>query len=363
MGPAWHGNVTTEPKGLKGIAITREDLVLDLRPLAAVEPVEVQATYHLDNSGQSRTLDLVFVFGTAGVRDFEVRLAGRLIETKPLWEGGPERRWSDFRGEGRLGRRWSDFPESWRPPREGILPETWVIYQGDPELVAPMAFTLQLPAGASTLSARYRARACGTNLNYPTTTWLVPYILAPAREWESFGRLDVTVHLPDGWQSDSKPALEREGSVLHGRFTGIPADALLVSARAPVGPELQRAEVIAVVLYVLALVGGGVVCWLVGRWQGRWLARASGRFKIVLTVLVIPVGVLLGLLWAAAIFGALWWEGTSMYAALAGQEGPYFGERFILPTLGTLLLMLLVLPAGIVINWKATWRSFERAKG
>ena len=42
IGPRWWGDVTTEPWGLKDVAIEHEELVIDLRPLADARPVRVE---------------------------------------------------------------------------------------------------------------------------------------------------------------------------------------------------------------------------------------------------------------------------------------------------------------------------------
>src|SRR5205823_5349730 len=132
-----------------------------------------------------------------------------------------------------------------------------------------LAFAVELPPGRSTLTARYQARACGTDEGYPTATWQFPYVLAPAKEWGGFGGLDVVVHVPEGWQASATPPLGRVGDALRGHFEGVPADCLAVAARRPVGPELNRAVRAYGALYAGAVVVGGVLCWLIGRGQRR----------------------------------------------------------------------------------------------
>jgi hypothetical protein len=323
IGPQWWGDRAAEPLGLKGVAITREDLEIDLRPLADREPARISVTYHLRNSGPARRLDLLFVSGSPGVEDFEVRLDGRLVKSRPLSEDE----------QARYGK---ELPKSWRPPRGG-----YGLHWQPPE-VALLAFRVDLLAGVSTLATRYRVRACGVDYSRPNATWKIPYILAPAREWESFGELQVTAHVPDGWEAWSTLTLEQDGSVLRARFTGLPADAFTLATRAPVGPEYQQARTLYGSLYAVAVLGGGVLCFVLGGCQGLLLARwgRSSSFEAA------PVAALLGVLWAMAIGGAGRLFVNGITASLHGQESPYFHEQLFHPIVGTCFLILLALPGG-----------------
>ncbi len=356
IGPRWVGDRTAEPLGLKSVAILREKLTIDLRPLAAVQPVEVEAIYHLNNSGSTKRLDLLFITGVTGVTDFEVRLDGRLVESRPV----PKKEQS---------RLLDRFPKSWLLPDDlpGIDLEGSLsgVYQhvGDPIL---LTFVLELPSGRSTLSARYRARAYGDDERYPTVTWRFPYVLAPAREWESFGGLDVTVYLPQAWQSNSKPALEREGGVMRGSFTDLPADYLALAVRMPMGPELQQKLRITiwmcVALYAFVVMGGGLLCWRTGRLLGRCLVRMTspGKSKSDRPPLwVEPFPFLMTAAWAVATFGALALARGSIYGVLAGQQAPYFHEHFFVPSLANVCFNLFVLPVGWLLTRSGILRSLQ----
>jgi hypothetical protein len=344
IGRQWWGDRAGEPLGLKGVAISREDLDIDLRPLVDLEPVQVSVIYRLHNSGPPRKLDLLFVSGSASVDDFEVRLGGQPVPCRRL-------------AEKEVGK----LPDSWKPHR--LLPgvsgqEIYAPLHREPAEVAVVAFTVELPPGVSTLATRYRARACGTHEDHPTVTWQVPYILAPARDWNSFGELRVSVHVPEGWESASTPALERDGNRLRGKFTGLPGNALLLAARSPVGPEFQQAKSWYGGLYGLAVLGGGPLCWLVGLCQGWLLARRMGQRVGGASLLGIPSAVL----WATAIVVAGWLALKGVTASLHGQHSPYFHEQFTLPAIGTLFLSLAVVPVGALLAWGALRLSLERAK-
>jgi hypothetical protein len=94
--PRQGGERAGEPAGISGIAIVREELVIDLRPLAATSGlVAVTATYHLDNPSDEKHLDLVFATGSAAAA-FRAALDGRPVPS--AFTSG------------------ADLPESWRPP-------------------------------------------------------------------------------------------------------------------------------------------------------------------------------------------------------------------------------------------------------
>lgn len=356
IGPRWWGDRTAEPLGLKGVAIVREELTIDLRPLTAVQPVDVEAINHLNNSGSAKKLDLLFITGVTGIRDFELRLDGRLVKSRRV----PPEEQSNRQGE---------LPKSWQPPDDlpGIdfQSSRSHIYQRLSDAIV-LSFVLELPPGRSCLNARYRARAYGEDEGYPTVTWLFPYILAPAREWGSFGGLDVTVYLPQTWQSNSTPALERDGGIMHGSFTSLPADSLALAVRAPMGPELQQKLRYTiwgyVALYALAVMGGGILCWWSGRWIGRFLAPKAPSGKRVgsrAALWIVPSAVLMTVGWEATILGAWSLAYYSILGVFAGQQSPYFHEQLIVPSACNVCLMLFVLPAGFLLVWNSARGAFQ----
>src|SRR5262249_10812149 len=66
VGPPYRGGqLTADPVGIKDVAIEREELTINLRPLAEVGRARVEAVYHLNNAGAERKLDLLFASGSA----------------------------------------------------------------------------------------------------------------------------------------------------------------------------------------------------------------------------------------------------------------------------------------------------------
>jgi hypothetical protein len=112
-------------------------------------------------------------------------------------------------------------------------------------------------------------------------------------------------------------------------------------------------------------VGGGILCWGVGRWLGHFLARRQGfgrRGGVLRNLGILLPGGLLGLLWAALLFGA-WRLGVwGIRGALGAQESIYFHQWFELPLLGAFLLMLIAVPFGGSVTWKAASVHLRRVQ-
>src|SRR5262245_11559887 len=149
--PSKGGQLVAEPTGLKDVAITRESLAVDLRPLADGGPGVVEAVYHLDNRGPQRKLDLVFVSGSERVSGFQVWLGEQPLASTP----------------GKLG----DLPAAWKPPKQtpGIVDEQgigYLAYSRTP--LTPLSFTAVVTPGAQTLKVRYEAEAAVHYYGRPT---------------------------------------------------------------------------------------------------------------------------------------------------------------------------------------------------
>ena len=205
------GDPVGVPTGaVQDVLIEHEDLFMDLSGLNPSNPSDrpitaVLATYTLRNDGVAKGIDLVFVTASREVRRVEVALDGMAIPATvgPL---GP-------------------VPASWKPPRDTPDP------RGGPDLpyavniVAGLAFHIELGAGRHTMMTRYQAGPAvnsGDWSNAEPVRWQLAFVLAPARQWNGFGDLDVSVRVPSGWKAATRPALSRKGDVLSGHFDGIP---------------------------------------------------------------------------------------------------------------------------------------------
>ena len=280
-GAPWQGGEHTgEPGGngggrIEGIAIAREELVIDLRPLAEEGGLaRVAATYHLDNRAEARRLDLVFATGSP-MTGFRLVLDGRPVQLTET---------PDVR-----------LPESWRAP-DGTPRFGGGELSYEPEDRArPVGFQLDVPPGGHELAISYGADAVQYHHGEPTVLRQLAYVLAPARTWAGFGGLDVTVHVPPGWRAAVTPALRREGDTLHATFAAIPADALAITVQAPAGGGYTLLKVATSALLVLILLGGGFVV-------ARWTAARERRRELKPASLLAAIG--RGIAWSAAVSAA-----------------------------------------------------------
>lgn len=78
-------------------------------------------------------------------------------------------------------------------------------------------------------------------------------MLAPARQWEGFGDLNVTVRVPAGWSVATRPDSRRQGDTLSGHFDGIPGDAVGITTRMPLPADWTQAGGIASLLVVVVV--------------------------------------------------------------------------------------------------------------
>jgi len=271
--PVHPGSPTGEPRGgLQSVAILHETLAIDLRPLAEGGRVAVTATYDLRNDGAVQNLDLFFVAVGAQEDQSVVRLDGASVAHRV----------------GQIGM----LPASWQPPREtpSIGGQGGIAYytQGG----SGFAFALPLAPGPHRVEVRYLAAAGSYDLDTPTLCWQLGYVLAPARDWASFGGLDIAVQLPAGWLAASEPALSRSGDLLTGSFPGIPADSLALTAQMPPPAPVDNSG--------WALASGFLASIVLGGLAGHILGRTGRR-----SAWALPLSLVVALGWGIAVSWAM----------------------------------------------------------
>jgi hypothetical protein len=330
VGPPYAaGQTAAELVGIEDVAITRERLDIDLRPLAANGRVRVEAVYYLHNHGAEKKLDLLFASGADHVSDFRVSLDEQPAASAPATG--------------------VSVPGSWHAPAytPGLNGGPGVPYHGR---MAPIAFAVIVPPGPHTLKVRYAAVAGIHYEGQPTVYRQFAYVLAPARSWAGFGGLDLTVRLPEGWHAASTPGFRREGDTLEGSFGDIPADALALTVQAPPTWAYRTLANGSLGLLGLAGLGGAWLCWWGGRAKGRVLARPTAGRSSWLRRHAWPRSIGLGLVWAGlvlvtglfAIFGPDW-------VVPDGQVNHYgYGQAFAL--IGVVFLTVLAVPIGFAIT-------------
>ncbi|HUY99784.1 MAG TPA: hypothetical protein VMU89_05500 [Thermomicrobiaceae bacterium] len=314
--PIQPGQPVGEPSGaLRTVAIEHEALAIDLRPLAQDDPAEVTATYRVRQDGPSETVDLLFVAPSLAapvVPAYRVTLDGQPVASRS--------------GES------STLPASWQPPSmtPGIGGQPPLDYQVAGGKSA-LAFSLTLAPGTHEISVVYPAQATSYSGSSPARYWQLGYVLAPARQWASFGDLAVTVQLPPGWLAASTPPLTRSGDTLAGTFQGVPADSLALTTRYPAPAPTHYGPVLLIAVPVLTLVLAGAIGYALRR-RGRrlWWALLPA----------LPFGVA----WMATVAVA----GTIDTPNVPGsQEAWTYGYG---SGLATVAVALLALPAGMLLS-------------
>lgn len=306
------------------VHIEREELTLDLRPLARLRPAIVEAVYHLRNDGEGREIELHFVAaalapgGGAGGWIWRGSRWVRDDEASSQTESGV---WLDDRRietvEASEAKR--DFPKEWSPPAttpalEGVksLP-----YETTGE--GALTFVIDLAPGRHVLRVRYEARpSAHSDAKTTAVNWQLGYVLAPARKWESFGGLDAKILVPEGWRAASDPAMRREGDSLVASWGSLPSDSLAVTVQTD-----ERTITDARSYWVTLLVSGSiltVLAVLAGVRMGVWFAR-RGRTS-AWTLLLTPL-VAAALVGASALISALLTSPPSPEQAAFNLTGGY----------------------------------------
>ncbi|MBW8808968.1 MAG: hypothetical protein JF591_09035 [Lysobacter sp.] len=286
MGRPWRdARVSAEPQGFDTVRIGSESLHIDLSDLSDESAeAKVYVDYWLDNPGPAIRLRPVFATGASDVSQFKATLDGRAMAARPL----------DLPA----------LPRSWQPPQTtpSLSGEQPLSY----EVLTPSSLALDfvLPPGRHVLRVSYRADAMQRKGHGPTLLYQFAYVLAPARSWAGFANLHLTVSVPEGWRIGTSLSLNDEDvqhadtsrDTYHGRYPGLPADAIEITTQAPPG-IVYRVLTVATVLCSIAVVfGGGVVCGWIGGAIARRLRRDGKRRRYR----VWPYALDTGLAWGVA---------------------------------------------------------------
>ncbi len=342
--PSSGGQLAAEPAGIKNVAIAHEELALDLRSLAENGPAQVEAVYHLENGGAEKKLDLLFASGSPGVAGFRVWLDDRSLASAPAPGAA--------------------LPPTWQAPQHtpGLHGEGDLSYlHYGAHAVTPLAFTAVVPSGPHTLRVSYAADATRQFYGNPTVYRQFAYVLAPARAWAGFGGLDVVVHLPDGWQAASQPALVRDGDRLRGSFPDVPADAIALTVQAPPGPAYRPVVFGSLGTLGLAGLGGALLCWWGGWNKGRSIGRAAGPRRGWLRRHAWPRSLGLAVLWGLAVLGAGLLAVFGPDWVLPAGQVNHYGYGQPLAVMGVFFLSAVALPVGFVISQVTALLTCHRA--
>lgn len=335
--PSQGGHAGAEPTGLEQVFILRESLNIDLRRLEADshegQLILVEAVYELENRGVERRLELVFAFGSA-FQDFRVWLDDEPVGSQPVRLKEQPRSW--------------DVPDTtpWLDGRRLDYAAGRSSAYGGRE---SQSFNPVVPPGRHRLSASYSVtptRYAGSPVRY----WQFAYVLAPAREWAGFGGLDVTVSAPQGWTLVTEPKLSPEGGALKGHFDQLPADALALTARAPVPSSYHLANYFFLLLFLLAVFASPLLIVIFARRRGyrlklSWLWGLGAA--LLWGLLILAAGVLYAV-------GAGYTVARGQYSA-GGYEG-------VFAIFGSVLLAVAAFPLGLGL-WLLTTHLVRKRRG
>lgn len=285
--PLWQpGDAIGEPTGaVAHVAITHEDLAFDLRPLVDAKPVTVSATYQLRNDSAAASAPLVFLADHAltGASDFTVSFDGSPLPATST--------------------TLTRLPDVWKPPTVTPSLSNGEALQYVSRPGSAFAFTAVIPPGSHRLAVTYAAMPGNSGAPNTTIVWQIGYVLAPARQWASFGDLSIRATLPSGWRARATPELARVGSSLVGQFSGLPADSLAISAAFPEEPHARS-----------------VPAWLGTQWP------LAAILLLVTAIAGVAAGILTAHRWPFALSGLMWavpaawqWFSTAYVTPPQGQ--------------------------------------------
>jgi hypothetical protein len=157
-------------------------------------------------------------------------------------------------------------------------------------------------------------------------------VLAPAREWGSFGELHVEVRLPDRWDVATYPALEDAGGdVASGSFDGIPATGFYVEARPQFIHSWRSVPGIVAGLAVLLALVLLLPLWLgrrprgpLARWSdddgthGRLTTAICAVLVATIGLLAVPIGFVVHELVAPSTHVYIGWSYAMLWMSLFG---------------------------------------------
>ena len=355
------GDRVVEPAGdLKSVHIERETLTIDLRPLAEGRPALVEAIYRVRSDGaETRTLNLLFIADALAPKSpggwrwqnsrwVSSREGARERPETGVWlDNQPVRTETSERPDIRL-------PSSWRAPRT-----TPTLGNGEEELPYDVTsggtfnFRVALAPGQHLFRVRYEARpAAFSGVSSAAIYWQLAYILAPAREWASFGGLDAKVLLPQGWKAATSPAMQREGDTLTASWNEVPSDALAITLQTSEQTVSNVAHywtwliILALLLAPLA----GLAGWITGRKLGE--RRRTSAWALLISPLVAALSTFL-----SSLFAELFSRPSAADQAAFNRVGDY---SFIITFPLLLLAFLLALCVAQLCAFLARRRAFKR---
>lgn len=335
--PSQGGQTLTEPNGIKNIDIVKENLNIDFTQLAdesviwSDRVVNVEAIYEIDNPADIAKLELVFVIVT-DAKNFQFFLNDKEIASEPIDN-------KEFANR-----------QTWKKPDKTPFENRELMYNPNNNNLKSAKFTLALPKGRHTLKAKYKAEPTVYKNIGVMKGWQFAYSLAPARDWKSFGGLNLNIKIPTDWKFFSNLKLEQNGESLTGNFKEIPADFLAVTTQAPIPNSYKTWTDITFFTFLACLIVFPILLILFAIWKGyKW--NNSWAY-----------GILVGVI-GAALVGISGFASQSLPKSFipAGQYASYgyddifgvFFNIFLIPIAFVVCLMVWVISVLMAGKWRA----------
>jgi hypothetical protein len=285
MGPPWTaGDAPGELSGVAAVRVVEEELLFDVAAMSGGR-IPVRALYRFENSGEAFAGPLVFVspfMASPSVSLDGTQVPVTLEQDVPVPPGYAPPRFAPALPP-------ADMPEGLPIRYPGALGRE----EGATCDVA--RFDAIVPPGRHDLEVRYSLTPPTHETGSLYRAYILPYVLSPARSWQSFGSLKVDVRLPSGWEAVAAPRLERVEGGLSATFVGLPGDTLAITARPLLAPWRETLRGSAPLLGVALSL---LLSTLLGLRKGTALGQkgASGRRAVLTGIWIIFLSAVLGAL-------------------------------------------------------------------
>lgn len=321
------------------IGVEKEILHIDLRPLTSLQPAEVSATYMLLSDTTLQHLELIFVANNLKGNNFTISVNGRKVSGEVVQ---PEH-----------------VPFTWAPPdsMEWSGRKYKISYSSNQYI----KFIIPVIHGRNQVEVRYLANVgnhFSRNTGDPSTLlWNFVYILSPAKTWKNFKELDFEARIPEGWEAHSNLQLTKEGNILQGTFSQIPADALTLSLKKPEGSALLLTDFL--------LYGGWIVTLLVCAWLVYKTATARVNGKIKWKVLILLLLALIAFFFTFVFYSIYLWHFELIKSQLGNQLQPNFGRTAGYSVIGAPFIFVIAwaVSSGLYLYFKKRIRAGMREDG
>ncbi len=267
MAKPWQeGELVGEPTGdFRNLGIVWEKLNFDLRPLKDLGESTVTAIYQIRNDGEEIPVELLFV--SPGIKTGNITLDGKTIAGETVTN--------------------PKLPPTWRSPSQ--VPKSGggsIFYFASESSNSALKFKPTIPPGEHQIQVKYVV--IPSSYDYSTyKDYQVVYILAPAKNWAFFKRLEIEIKIPEKWKVATSLPMKSTGNILKATFNKIPADNLAIATTPHIPWYVSSIISLTPVVFYI----GGLIA---ARWIGEATTRKTDELKVRLLIgllVAIPLGI------------------------------------------------------------------------